>query len=152
MEQLYSEARLRIDNLTSAVSTLKIKYATLDEIRYYHQAIKCMIISWASVTETAVEAYIDKEDDEDKSEEVNDLMFNAFQEAVNWFEDLEQAWSTIRSREILVLEEIRKNVDPFQERDNRCVYEFLQQIAPLAGLPQKRAVEVLVEELLAPKL
>ena len=71
--------------------------------------------------ETAVEAYIDEEDDKEMSEEVNDLMVDAIQEAVNWFEDLEQAWSTIRSREILVLEEIRKNVDPFQERDDHYV-------------------------------
>ena len=51
-----------------------------------------------------------------------------------------------------MLDEIRRNIDPFQEEDDRCVYEFLQQIAPLAGLPQKRAVEILVEELLFPEL
>ena len=51
-----------------------------------------------------------------------------------------------------MLEKIRKNVDPFQENDTRCVYEFLQQTAPLADLPQRRAVEVFTKELLSPEL
>ena len=51
-----------------------------------------------------------------------------------------------------MLEGVRKTVDPFQEKDDRCVHEFLQQIAPLAGLPQRRAVEILTEELLSPEL
>ena len=120
LKKLHSEAKLRIDNLTSAVSTLKIKYATPDELGHYQQCTKDLIISWVNEMETAVEAYIDEEDDEEKSEEVNDLMRNACQEAVDWLIDLRQAWNFIWNRktlvleEILVLEELRKNVDPFQ--------------------------------------
>ena len=51
-----------------------------------------------------------------------------------------------------MLEKIMKNVDQFQENDTRCVYKFLQQTAPLADLPQRRAVEVMTEELLSPEL
>ena len=51
-----------------------------------------------------------------------------------------------------MMDEIRRNIDPFQEEDDRSVFVFLQQIAPLACLPQKKAAEVLVEELLSSEL
>ena len=88
LKELRSEAKLRIDNLTSAVSTFKIKYATPDELRHYQQCTKHLIISWVYEMETAIEAYINEEDNEEKSEKVNDLMWDAWQEAVYWLGDL----------------------------------------------------------------
>ena len=118
---MYSEERLRIDNLTAAVSTLKTKYATPDEV-FHHQAItKCLVISLSREVNTAVGAYIDEEYDEGKIEKISGLGENAIQEACDWLDDLEQAWSTIRTREILVLEEMRKNVDTFQPGGRRSM-------------------------------
>ena len=50
------------------------------------------------------------------------------------------------------MDNIRRKVEPFQEEDDRCIFEFLQQIAPLDGLPQRMAVKMLTEELLAPEI
>ena len=50
------------------------------------------------------------------------------------------------------MDTIRKKVEPFQEEDDRCIFEFLQQIAPLDGLPQRIAVEMLTQELLDPEI
>ena len=97
----------------------------------------------------AIDAYAVVECDE---REIKKLSDNAISDVTDWLEELEQAWDIIRTRDILLMEEIRRKVELFQEEDNRCIFEFLQQIAPLDGLPHRMAVEMLTEELLAPEI
>ena len=100
----------------------------------------------------AIDDYADEECDEKKVKELSAAGDDAIRDVTDWLEELEQAWDLIKTREILLLDKIRKTVDPFQEEEDRCTFEFLQQVAPLSSLPQKKAVEVLVEELLAPEI
>lgn len=51
-------------------------------------------------------------------------------EAHEWFEELEEAYSRMRAKEIRILDRIRAIVDPFTETDTRCIYEFIKQTTP----------------------
>ena len=100
----------------------------------------------------AIDAYADEECDKRKVKELSEAGDDAIRNVTGWLEKLEQAWDIIKTRKVLLLDKIRRTVDPFQEEDDdKYIFEFLQ-VAPLNGLPQKKAVEVLVEELLAPEI
>ena len=149
---LCSEVRQRVDNLNATVPDSEMKYAASDELRHHKKVTKGLVVSMIKDLEEAVNAYADEEYDPVEMEKVSVLGEGALQDARKWLEDLDSAFRTIRSREILVLDGIRRNVDSFTENDTRCVYEFLKQIASLEGLAQREAAAVLVEELLSPEL
>ena len=98
LEWLCSEARLRIDNLTAAVPSPKMKCATLDEIRHQQKVTKGLVLSLIREVENAVDAYTDEAYDEGEIEKVSGLGEDPIQEADDWLEDLDQAWSIIRSK------------------------------------------------------
>ena len=72
--------------------------------------------------------------------------------ASKWFEELDEAYSVMRVKEIQILDVIRTTVDPSTETDTMCVYEFLKQNTPLLNLIEKDAVNVFKEELLSRQL
>ena len=51
-------------------------------------------------------------------------------------------------QEIIILDQIRNNVELFSENDDRCVYEFIKQVEPLHALMETEAYTVLTQELL----
>ena len=99
----------------------------------------------------AIDAYADVESNEQEIKQLSEEGDQAISYITDWLEELEQAWNPIRTRDVLLMDTIRKKVEPFQEEDDRCIFEFLQQIAPLDGLPQRMAVEMLTQELLDPE-
>ena len=91
-----------------------MKYATLDEVRHHQKVTKGLVLSFIREVENAVDAFAGEEYDKGEIDKVSGLGEDTIQEAYDWLEDLDQAWNIIWSKEILVLEEIRKNVDHFR--------------------------------------
>ena len=102
--------------------------------------------------EDAMDAYTAEEYDQDEVDKVYRMGDGVIQKAYKWFEELEEAYHSMRNKEIIILDGIRKAFDPFNVGDSRCVYEFLKQAAPLEGLSRGEALEVFVEELLSPSI
>ena len=70
------------------------------------------------------------------------------EEAYEWFDEVEEVYHEVRLKEIIFLDRIRSNVEPFSENDDRCVYEFIKQVEPLHALMEAEAYTVLTQELL----
>ena len=73
----------------------------------------------------AIDAYGDAECNEREIKKLSEEGDNAINDVTDWLEELEQAWDLIRTRDILLIEEFRRKVEPFQEEDDRCIFEFL---------------------------
>ena len=39
-------------------------------------------------------------------------------------------YNKVRTKEIIILNQIRNNMEMFSETDDRCVYEFIKQVDP----------------------
>ena len=126
-----------MDSLNATVPDSEMKYAAPDELRHHKKVTKGLVLSMIKDLEEAVDAYADEEYDPVEIEKVSVLGEGVILEARKGLEDLDSAFRTMRSREILILEGIRKSIKPFTKEDTRCVYEFLRQIAPLEGLAQR---------------
>ena len=51
-------------------------------------------------------------------------------------------------KEIIILDNVRNNVELFSENDDRCIYEFIKQVDPLKALMETEPYTVLTDELL----
>ena len=102
-----------------------MKQATPNEVRHHQKVTRDLMLSKIKEMNCAIDAYIDEECDEREIKKVSETGDTAIRVAIGWLEELEQALDIIRTRDILLLDEIRRNVDPFQEENDRCVIEFL---------------------------
>ena len=73
----------------------------------------------------AIDAYADVECNEQEIMQLSEEGDQAISYVTDWLEELEQAWNPIRTRDVLLMDTIRKKVEPFQEEDDRCIFEFL---------------------------
>ena len=119
---LCSEVWKVVDSLNATVPESEMKYAAPDELRHHKKVTKGLVVSMIKDLEKAVDAYTDEEYDPEEIEKVSVLGEGVILDAQKWLEDLDSAFRTMSSREILILEGIRKNVKPFTKEDTRCVY------------------------------
>ena len=88
---------------------------------------------------------------QEEADRVYELCDAATIEAREWMEEMEDAYSKMRVKEIVIIDKARR-LKPFTEDDHRCIYEFIKEIRPLDNLFEEDAVGILTEELLSPQL
>ena len=143
---------LKVNNLQATVPYPSMKNATMEELRQYKKTTKDLVVIMIRELEDMMDNYAEEELDQDEANSICRMGGGVIREAYEWFDELDQAYSVMRVREIQILDGIRTAVDPFTGTDTRCIYEFLKQITPLLDLVEKDAVEVFTQELLSRQL
>ena len=67
-----------------------------------------------------------EETDREKADRIYEVCGAAANEAREWMDEMEAAYSRMRVTEVVIIYRARK-IKPFAEDDPRCIYEFLKE-------------------------
>ena len=144
--QLSGHARVSDDQMEA-----RLDWLCSEELQHYRETTKDWVIVMIRELEEAMDAYPDEEMDQNKVNRIYRFGGIVVRETYEWIDELDEAYSLMRAREIRILDGVRTTVDPFTGADSRCVYEFLKQTKPLMNLTEREAVGLFKEELLSPQ-
>ena len=145
VDSLYNRLESKIYELTATVPVPHMRTVTREKLQYYRD----VVVDKATALIPQVQALMEQHDYWEKDEAKAALAWRFgerfINEAYEWFDEVEEVYNEVRTKEIIILDQIRNNVEMFSENDERCVYEFIKQVH---ALMKTEAYTVLTEELL----
>ena len=151
MEWLSTKIFLKVNDLQGAIPYHSRKAATPEQLQLQKKVTRTQITSIIKELEEIMLVYNAEETDREEADKVCEFGDGVILETYEWIDSMEEAYSKMRVKEILIIDSIQK-VKPLTEGDSRCIYEFIKEVTPLENLLEKEAVEILTEELLSLQL
>ena len=145
---LYARLESNIYELTATVPVPHMKNVTREKLQYYRDVAVDKDTALIPQVQTLMNQYDYREKDEAKAALAWRFGESFINEAYEWFDKLEEVYNEVRLKEVIILDNVRNNVELFSENDDRCVYEFIKQVDPLNALMETEAYTVLTKELL----
>lgn len=103
---LCSEVHLKVNDLRATVPYPSMKHVTQDQLQLHKDVTKDQVTSIIRELEDAMAAYDSEEQDKSEAERVWEMGDGAIQEAFEWINELEEVYSSLQVKEILIMDEI----------------------------------------------
>ena len=148
MDSLHERLYSKVYELTATVPVPHSKTVSRERLQHYRDVLVDKARDLLPQVRALMDEYDQKETNRPKANEAWRFGEKFIKEAYEWFDEVEEVYHEVRLKEIIILDQIRNNVEMFAENDERCIYEFIKQVDPLNALMKTEAYTVLTQELL----